>query len=99
MILILQLLTHNEFNIKNFFSFTIEITTYDSLFYMFSLDVESLFTNILLNKTINNFVSDVHNEHIFNGKLINETFLNFCKQHLANHLFLITFFINKLTEL
>ena len=96
MILFLELLTYNEFNIKNSFSFAIEITTYDSLFDMSSLDFSlSLFiTNILLNKTIINWVSDLHNKHLYNGKLPNETFLNFHKQHLANHLFLITFFIS-----
>ena len=36
---------------------------------MASLDVESLFTNILLNETINNCVSDLHNKNLCYGKL------------------------------
>ena len=36
---------------------------------MASLDVESLFTNIPLNETINNCVSDLHNKNRYNEKL------------------------------
>ena len=66
---ILEPLTHNEFTIKDSFSFAKDITTYDSSLYMASLDVESLFTNIPLNETINNCVSDLHNKNLYNGKL------------------------------
>ena len=69
LILILEPLTHNEFTIKDSFSFAKDITTYDSSLYMASLDVESLFTNIPLNETINNCVSDLHNKNLYNGKL------------------------------
>ena len=40
---ILEPLTHNEFTIKDSFSFAKDITTYDSSLYMARLDVESLF--------------------------------------------------------
>ena len=69
MILILEPLTQNEFTIKDTFNFAKEITTYDSSLYMASLDVEFLSTNILLNETIDNFVSDIHNKNPYNGKL------------------------------
>ena len=36
---------------------------------MAGLDVEPLFTNIPLNETINNCVSDLQNKNIYNGKL------------------------------
>ena len=36
---------------------------------MASLDIESLFTNIPLNETINNYISDLHNNNFYNGKL------------------------------
>ena len=49
-------LTQNEFSIKDSINFAKEIRTYNSSLYMASLDVESLFTNILLNETINNFL-------------------------------------------
>ena len=66
---ILEPLTHNEFTIKDSFSFAKDITTYDSSLYMASLDVESLFTNIPLNGTINNCVSDLHDKNLYSGKL------------------------------
>ena len=73
--LLVKLLAHNEFNIKNSINFTEEITTHDSLKYMSSFDVESLFTNILLNKAISNCVSDLHNKHLYNGKISKRNFL------------------------
>ena len=60
------------------------MTTYDSSFYMASLDVESLFTNIPLNKTINNCVNDLHNKNLYNGKLNKRNF--FKLQEIVNHL-------------
>ena len=69
MIPILEPLTHNEFTIKNYFNFAKEITTYDGSLYMASLDVESLFTNIPSNETINNCVGDLQNKNLYNGKL------------------------------
>ena len=61
---ILELLTQNEFSVKDFFRFAKEITKYDSSIFMASLDVESLFTNIPLKETINNCFSDLHNKSI-----------------------------------
>ena len=66
---ILEPLTHNEFTTKDSNSFAKDITAYDGSLYMASLDVESLFTNIPLNETINNCVSDLHNKNLYNGKL------------------------------
>ena len=66
---VLEPLTHNKFTFKDSFNFAKEITTYDSSFYMDSLDVESLFTNIPLNEAINNCVSVLHNKSLYNGKL------------------------------
>ena len=67
---ILEPRTHNDFTIKDFFNFAKETTTYDSSLYMTSLDVESLFTNVPLNKTINNCVRDLHKKSLYNTKLI-----------------------------
>ena len=66
---ILETLTHNEFTFEDSFSFAKEITKLDSSFFMASIDVESLFTNIPLKKAINNCVSDLHNKNLYNGKL------------------------------
>ena len=66
---ILEPLTHNEYTVKDSFSFAREITTYDSSLFMASLDVESLFTNIPLKETLNNCINDLHNKNFYNGKL------------------------------
>ena len=66
---ILEPLTHNEFTIKDSFSFAKEIRTYDSSSYMAILDAKCLFTNIPLNETITNCVSDLQNKNLHNGKL------------------------------
>ena len=50
---ILSCLTINEFTVKYSFSFAEEIFEQDSNFYLGSLDVDSLFTNIPLEETIN----------------------------------------------
>ena len=49
---ILDTLTKNEYTVKDPFHFADEICEQDSLLSMGSLDVDSLFTNIPLNKTI-----------------------------------------------
>ena len=67
MIPLLEPLTHNEFAIKDSFSFAkTEVVT--SL-YLASLYVESLLTKIPLNETINNCVSDLHSKNLYNRKL------------------------------
>ena len=50
---ILSCLTINEFIVKDSFLFAKEIVEQDSNVYMGSLDVDSLFTNIPLEETIN----------------------------------------------
>ena len=66
---ILESLTHNQFTRKDFFSFATDIATYYSSLYMGSFDVESQFTNIPLNETINNCFSDLNNKNPYDGKL------------------------------
>ena len=50
---ILEPITLNKFTIKNSFEFAKEVIEQDSGLFMASLDVESLFTNITLEETIN----------------------------------------------
>ena len=50
---ILEPITTNQFTIINSFEFTKEVIEQDSGLFMASLDVESLFTNIPLEETIN----------------------------------------------
>ena len=49
---ILKSLTSNEYTVKDSFAFAEEIVEQDSEFFMGSLDVDSLFTNIPLEETI-----------------------------------------------
>ena len=58
-----KFLTLNEYTIKDLFSFAEELSNYVSNMIMTSFDLESLFTNISLQKTIDLFL-----EHLFNEK-------------------------------
>ena len=49
---VLSDITQNEFTVKDSFPFVDEILTQDSDLCMASLDVDALFTNILLDETI-----------------------------------------------
>ena len=49
---VLSEITQNEFIVKDFFTFVDEILTENNDIYMASLDVNALFTNIPLDKTI-----------------------------------------------
>ena len=50
---ILEPLTTNKYTVKDFFNFATEIVEQDSSKFMGSLDIDSLFTNIPLEETIN----------------------------------------------
>lgn len=67
----------NEATAKDLFSFVKQITKYHSSLFMASLIVESLFTNILLNETINNCVSDLHKKIFITENSAKEIFSNF----------------------
>ena len=55
-------MTVNEFTIKDSFAFAKEIVDQDSSLFMASLDVDSLFTNIPLDETINICTESIFNE-------------------------------------
>ena len=56
---ILSPLAINEYTVKDSFAFAKEITKTDCNYVMTSLDVESLFTNIPLEETIENCINDL----------------------------------------
>ena len=60
---ILSCLTINEFSVKDSFSFAKEIVEQDSSFYMGSLDVDSLFTNIPLEEIINICTESIYDQN------------------------------------
>ena len=59
LVFILSPLTVNEFTVHGSFSFAEEVVNFDGTCIMVSLDVESLFTNIPLDETIENCVNDL----------------------------------------
>ena len=91
LILILEPLTHSEFTVKDSFSFAKEIKKYDSSFFMGSLDVGSLFTNIPLKET-NNCVNDLHNKNLYNGKLNKSDLFKLLKTANSESSFIFLFF-------
>ena len=74
----------NEATTKDLFSFAKQITKYHSSLFMASLIAESLFTNILLNATINNCVSDLHSINLYNGKLSKRDLSKVLEKQLTN---------------
>ena len=60
---ILSCLTINEFTFKDSFSFAKEIVEQDSNFYMGTLDVDSLFTNIPLEETNNICTESIYDQN------------------------------------
>ena len=88
-------LTHNEFTVKDSFSFAKEITKYDSSLFMVSLDVESLFTNVPLKETINNCVNDLHNKTLYNGKLNKSDLFKLMETATSESSFIFDFLLYK----
>ena len=66
---ILSPLTFNNYTVKDSFSFAKKVVNFDHSLFMTSLDVESLFTNILIDKTIKNAVGNLFSNNKYQGKL------------------------------
>ena len=66
---ILSPLTVNNYTVKDSFSFPKKVVNFDHSLFMTSLDVESLFTNILIDKTIKNAVGNLFSNNKYQGKL------------------------------
>ena len=62
---------------------------------MASLDVESLFTNILLKETIYNSVNDLHNKNLYNGKLNKSDLLKLLETATSESSFIFDFLLYK----
>ena len=62
---------------------------------MTSLDFESLFTNIPLNETINNCVSDLHNKNLYNGKLSKRDFFKLLETATSKSSFIFRYILYK----
>ena len=66
---ILSPLTVNDYTVKDSFTFAKEVTNFDRNLFMASLDVESLFTNIVVDEAIKNAVDDLLSSNMYQGKL------------------------------
>ena len=92
---ILEPFIHNEFTVKDSFSFAKDIITYDSSLYMASFDFESIFTNIPLNETVNICVSDLDNENLYNRKLNKRDLFNFLDTATGKSSFIFDYLLYK----
>ena len=72
----LSSITFNEFIVKDSFAFAEKIVHQDSKLFMGSLDVDSLFTNIPLEETINICTNLIHNNEDIIGGLKKSEFKN-----------------------
>ena len=66
---ILSPLTVNDYTVKDSFTFAKEIINFDHNFFMASLDIESLFTNIPIDETIKHAVDNLFSSNMYRGKL------------------------------
>ena len=74
LVLLLTPLTSNDFTIKDSFSFAEEVSSFDCAYYMTSFDIESLFTNIPLEETINICVDKLFENNTKVNNLTKESF-------------------------
>ena len=75
----LSSITFNEFTVKDSFAFAEEIVHQDSKLFMSSLDVDSLFTNMPLEETVNICTNLLYkNEDVIEG-ISKSEFKNFCR--------------------
>ena len=67
-------LTSNDFTIKDSFTFAEEVSSFDCAYYMTSFDIDSLFTNISLEETINICVDRLFENNTKVNNLTKESF-------------------------
>ena len=85
---LLSPITKNEFTINNTFSFAKEVKDFDPSLYMSSLDIDSLFTNIPLEETIDICVKNLYEgREIIDGISI-DMFREFLTVALSNSCFI-----------
>ena len=80
----LEPLTANEYTIKDSFTFTEQLQSFDSKLVMASFDMESLFTNIPLQKTIDLCLENLFKDRIHVNNLLKDSFrelLNITSKH------------------
>ena len=90
---ILKQFTINEYTVKDSFSFCKEIIDQNPNLYMASFDVQSLFTNIPLDETINICVDMVYNKRKKAKGMLKRHFRQLLTYWLNHHVFFSMMFI------
>ena len=90
---ILKQFTINEYTVKDSFSFCKEIIDQNPNLYMASFDVQSLFTNIPLDETINICVDMVYNKRKKAKGMLKRHFRQLLTYRLNHHVFFSMMFI------
>ena len=84
----LKPLTTNEYTIKDSFIFAEELQSFDSKLVMVSFDIESLFTNIPLQETINHCVENLFKDRTHLDNLLKDSFRKLLTQAMSESLIL-----------
>ena len=84
----LEVLTTNEYTIKDSFIFAEELQSFDSKLVMVSFDIESLFTNIPLQETINHCVENLFKDRTHLDNLLKDSFRKLLTQTMSESLIL-----------
>ena len=85
---ILEPLTTNEYTIKDSFTFAEELQSFDSKLVMASFDIESLFTNIPLQETIDLCVENLFQDRTHVDNLSKDSFLELLTSTMSESLIL-----------
>ena len=82
---ILEPLTSNEYTIKDPFTFSEELQSFDSKLVMASFYIESLFTNIPLQETIDLCVEHLFQDRTHVDNLLKDSFVCYLLRLCLNH--------------
>ena len=85
---VLEPLTTNDYTIKDSFTFAEELQTFDSKLVMASFDIESLFTNILLQETIDPYVENLFQDRTHVDNLSKNSFRELLTRTMSESLIL-----------
>ena len=85
---VLEPLTTNEYTIKDFFTFAEELQSFDSKLVMATFDIESFFTNIPLQETIDLCVENLFQDRTRVDNLSNDSFSELLTRTMSESLIL-----------
>ena len=85
---ILEPLTTNEYTVKDSFTFAEELKSFDSKLVMASFDIESLFTNMPLQETIDLCVENLFQDRTHVDNLLKDSFRELLPRTMSESLIL-----------